>query len=247
MKRNKTNSEFVQPDFWKIAEWNNWLQSKYFLQSNTLHEPYRGPCSVFDWTDVFLRKGFLVNMCAMTHPYLRHDSFIWLCCKRDLTSDQPNKSPPPSSIQGGDCSYECHDSLPGLCVPWPPHMCAMTHSYGLKETQIKETQMKETQNLIEPTNECHSTTYGEDSEPMNDARRDSLRCVPWLTPACAVTHWYDSSSRRINSTAIHKESRLICVYHDPLICVWHEPLICVPRPPHMCAMSETHSYGSKEA
>jgi len=52
-------------------------------------------------------------MCAVTHLYVCHDSFIcvpWLIHMCAMTH-----------------SYVCHDSF--ICVPWLIHMCAMTHSY----------------------------------------------------------------------------------------------------------------------
>jgi len=56
--------------------------------------------------------SWLIRMCAITHPYVWHDSFIrvpGLIHMYDMTH-----------------SYVCHDSF--ICVPWLIHMYDMTHS-----------------------------------------------------------------------------------------------------------------------
>jgi len=64
--------------------------------------------------------SWLIRMCAMTHSYVCHDSFIcvpWFIHMCAMTH-----------------SYVCHDSF--ICVPWFIHMCAMTHSYVCHDSQV---------------------------------------------------------------------------------------------------------------
>jgi len=60
-----------------------------------------------------IRVTWLIRMCAMTHSYVRHDSFVcvpWRIHTCDMTH-----------------SYVWHDSF--ICATWLIHMCDMNHSY----------------------------------------------------------------------------------------------------------------------
>ena len=163
----------------------------------------------------FICVPWLVNMCAMTHQYVCHDSFIYVpwpihvcamtrSCKVEFAHQQ-----------------RCNDlwlthvwnTTPFICVTWPSHMCAMTQSYVCRDSFIfvprpihVYTMTRSCEVEFARQQRCHTSwlTHVWDMTP--------LICVTWLSHTCAMTHSY----------------------------VCHDSVICVPWLTHMCAM--THSY-----
>ena len=133
------------------------------------------------WHDSIICVTWLIHICAMTHSYAWHDSFICLhVC--DMTH-----------------SYVCHDSF--ICAPWFICVCAvthscvtwlfqmwndsfmcdayirkMTHSYICRDSFICGTGLKK---ILRTPYVWHDAW---------DVSHDSFICVPWLIHMFVVTH-----------------------------------------------------------
>jgi len=198
--------------------------------------------SVCVWHDSFIRAAWRIHMCdtthfmcAMTYPYVQHDSFI---CVLTYNGMSQSYSDLPHAYMR--CMYVWSDSF--ICVIWHMYMCNMTPPHDNwhinKHTNEScrachvahvpyDTRMKESWHIYEW---AMTNIWMRHSLYIHD----SFICVPCLIRMCGMTHLY--------------------VCHDSFICVpclihmcamphsyvWHDSFMCVPWLIHMCAV--THSY-----
>ena len=175
-------------------------------------------------------------MCALTHPYVCHDSFKcvfdsfirvqWLVHVCAMTrSCEVEFLPWLIHMCAMTHSYVCHDSF--MYVPWLIHMCAMTCSC---EVEFARQQC---------CHSCFEVFLFQLCDMTHSCVRHARACVTWLEYIGNITHLHvrhDSFicvTWLIHMCNIHHLYAFVCVKWTYL---WHDPSTWLL---HLCDM--THS------
>jgi len=162
-------------------------------------------------------------MCAMTHSYVCHDSFVcvpWLIHTRAMTHsylwhDSFIRAPWIVHMDAITRSYVCYGAF--TCVPWLVHTCALTHSYLCPDSFIRVPW------LIHMCAMAHSYVC-----------HDLCTYVPWIVHMSALTQSYVSHGSFI---CVPWPIRMCAMTH---LYVCPDSFICVPWLIHMCAITRSH-------
>jgi len=174
---------FIHRCAWLIHVYNDSLISAQWL--------------IYTW---FIFVLFLIHMCATTHSYVCHDSFIrasWLIYIRVITNAYVRHESficAPWLIYTCTMThlYVCYHSC--MCVSWLIHMCAITHSYERHDSfnSVPCIHMC----VMTHSYACHGSficlpwRIHMCAMNLSYVCHDPCMCVPWLTHMCAITNSY---------------------------------------------------------
>jgi len=160
---------------------------------------------------------WLIYVCAMTHSYVWHDSFIcvtWLIHMCYM-----------SNISTHSCvTYQL------MCVSQHINSCVWVMSNISTHSHINESCHTYESTHSHINESCH--TYESTHSHINESCHTyQLMCVTWVMSHTHINScvWHDSFMCVWRDSFICHINSFICVWHDSFMCVWRDSFIRMRR------------------